>query len=133
MPDSTWKKKRFNLNWYPAYSYSELPKGYHIDSVPQHWRALLQRVTPAEKGIPYAKNFYINNVKITNAQKAFEINGLQKSQIENFNLTNSLITDNVLSEMVLAKNWKYKNFEISISQKIDPKKIGGIENEERLK
>jgi len=86
--DSVRNAYQFNLNWYPAYSYSELPKGYHIDSVPQHWRALLQRVTPAEKGIPYAKNFYINNVKITNAQKAFEINGLEKSQIKNFNFTN---------------------------------------------
>jgi polygalacturonase len=131
--DSVRNAYQFNLNWYPAYSYSELPKGYHIDSVPQHWRALLQRVTPAEKGIPYAKNFYISNVKITNAQKAFEINGLEKSQIENFNFINSLVTANVLGEMVFAKNWKYKNFEISISQKIDPKKIGGIENEERLK
>jgi polygalacturonase len=131
--DSVRNAYQFNLNWYPAYSYSELPKGYHIDSVPQHWRALLQRVTPPEKGIPYAKNFYINNVKITNAQKAFEINGLEKSQIENFNFINSMVTANVLGEMVFAKNWKYKNFEISISQKIDPKKIGGIENEERLK
>ena len=131
--DSVRNAYQFNLNWYPAYSYSELPKGYHIDSVPQHWRALLQRVTPAEKGIPYAKNFYISNVKITNAQKAFEINGLEKSQIENFNFTNSIVTANVLGEMVFAKNWKYKNFEISISQKIEPKKIGGIENEERLK
>jgi hypothetical protein len=67
--DSVRNAYQFNLNWYPAYSYSELPKGYNIDSVPQHWRALVQKVTPPEKGIPYTRNFYINNVKITNAQK----------------------------------------------------------------
>jgi polygalacturonase len=80
--DSVRNAYQFNLNWYPAYSYSELPKGYNIDSVPQHWRALVQKVTPPEKGIPYAKNFYISNVKITNAQKVFEVSGLENSLIE---------------------------------------------------
>jgi len=132
--DSIRTAYQFNLNWYPAYSYSELPKGYNIDSVPQHWRALVQKVTPPEKGIPYAKNFYISNVKITNAQKAFEVNGLENSQIENFNFTNSSVTAAVLGEMVFTKNWGYKNFTTSISQKPDEKKkTEGIEATERLK
>jgi polygalacturonase len=132
--DSIRTAYQFNLNWYPAYSYSELPKGYNIDSVPQHWSALLQRVTPAEKGIPFTKNFYISNVKITNAQKAFEVNGLPQSQIENFNFTNSSVSAAVLGEMIFAKNWTYKNFEISITQKAEEKKkAGGIEEQERLK
>jgi len=132
--DSIRNAYQFNLNWYPAYSYSELPKGYNIDSVPQHWRALVQKVTPPEKGIPYTKNFYINNVKITNAQKAFEVNGLVNSQIENFNFINSSVTAAVLGEMVFAKNWVYKNFNVSISQKPEEKKkTGGIEQTERLK
>jgi polygalacturonase len=132
--DSVRNAYQFNLNWYPAYSYSELPKGYNIDSVPQHWRALVQKVTPVEKGIPYTKNFYINNVKITNAQKAFEVNGLINSQIENFSFTNSSVTAAVLGEMIFAKNWSYKNFNISISQKPEEKKrTGGIEEQERLK
>ena len=132
--DSVRNAYQFNLNWYPAYSYSELPKGYNIDSVPQHWRALVQKVTPPEKGIPYTRNFYINNVKITNAQKAFEVNGLVNSQIENFNFTNSSVTAAVLGEMVFAKNWIYKNFNVSISQKPEEKKkTGGIEETERLK
>src|SRR5688572_8853265 len=132
--DSVRNAYQFNLNWYPAYSYSELPKGYHIDSVPQHWRALLQKVTPAEKGIPYTKDFYIENVKITNAYKAFEVNGLVNSQIENFNFTNSSISSAVLGEMIYAKNWKYKDFDISVSQKPEEKKkIAGVAEEERLK
>jgi polygalacturonase len=132
--DSIRNAYQFNLNWYPAYSYSELPKGYNIDSVPQHWRALVQKVDPPEKGIPHTKNFYINNVTITNAQKAFEVNGLENSQIENFNFTNSSVTAAALGEMIFAKNWSYKNFNISISQKPEEKKkTAGIEEEERLK
>ncbi|HEX6846940.1 MAG TPA: glycoside hydrolase family 28 protein [Chitinophagaceae bacterium] len=132
--DSVRNAYQFNLNWYPAYSYSELPKGYHIDSVPQHWRALVQKVTPAEKGIPYTRNFYINNVKITNAQKAFEVNGLENSQIENFHFTNSSVSAAALGEMIFAKNWTYQNFTTSISQKQEEKKkVAGIEEQERLK
>jgi hypothetical protein len=40
----------------------------------------------------------------------------------------------VLGEMVFAKNWVYKNFNVSISQKPEEKKkTGGIEETERLK
>ncbi len=67
--DSIRNAFQFNLNWYPAYSYSTLPEGYHYDSIPDHWKALLQKVTPTEKGIPVARNFYIRDVKITHAQK----------------------------------------------------------------
>jgi polygalacturonase len=132
--DSVRNAYQFNLNWYPAYSYSELPKGYNIDSVPQHWRALVQKVTPAEKGIPYTRNFYIHNVKITNAQKAFEVNGLPQSPIENFNFTNSFVSAAVLGDMVYASKWNYKKFELSISQKPEEKKkTAGIAEDERLK
>ena len=132
--DSIRTAYQFNLNWYPAYSYSELPKGYNIDSVPQHWRALVQKVSPPEKGIPYARDFYISNVKMANVQKAFEVTGLENSQIGNFNFINSSVMAAVLGEMVFAKNWSYKNFTISVSQKQEEKKkIAGIEEQERLK
>jgi polygalacturonase len=87
---------QFNLNWYPAYSYSELPKGYVYDSVPAHWKALLQGVTPVEKGIPAARNFYISNIKATNAKNAFVASGLEQSTLKNFNFSNSIIEDEVL-------------------------------------
>src|SRR5690606_33455882 len=31
---------QFNLNWYPAYSYSTLPPGYSYDNIPAHWKAM---------------------------------------------------------------------------------------------
>ncbi len=130
--DSIRTAYQFNLNWYPAYSYSELPEGYNYDSVPQHWKALLQRVTPAEKGIPFARNFYINNVTITNAQKAFEVNGLSQSQIENFYFSNSTISSKTLGTMEFAKNWSFKNLILDISKAEEKKKLPK-EEEERLK
>ncbi|MEI9944666.1 MAG: glycosyl hydrolase family 28 protein [Chitinophagaceae bacterium] len=132
--DSVRNAYQFNLNWYPAYSYSELPKGYNYDSIPQHWKALLQRVTPAEKGIPYARNFYINNVKITNAQKAFEVAGLPQSKIGNFNFTNCYVAAAVLGTMEFTEGWSFNDMKLDISNKTEEKKAAGaIEEQERLK
>ncbi len=132
--DSVRNAYQFNLNWYPAYSYSELPKGYTMETIPPHWKSMLQKVTPAERGIPYAKNFYIQNVKITNAQKGFEVNGLVNSQIENFQFLNSYLSAATLGTMEFAKGWKFTNTIIEITKPVEKKKTAaGIEEEERLK
>lgn len=132
--DSIRTAYQFNLNWYPAYSYSELPKGYNYDSLPQHWKALLKKVTPPEKGIPYSRNFYIENVKITNAQKAFEVNGLPQSFFENFHFTNSSVAAKDLGTMEYTKGWTFKNFDLSVSAKEEEKKKTiSLQEQERLK
>jgi polygalacturonase len=133
--DSVRNAYQFNLNWYPAYSYSELPKGYTMENIPPHWKAMLQKVTPVERGTPYARNFYINNVKISNAQKAFEVNGLPQSLIGNFNFTNSYISAQTIGTMEYTKAWKFINTTMEISNKPAEKKKEptGIEEQERLK
>jgi polygalacturonase len=131
--DSIRNAYQFNLNWYPAYSYSELPKGYNYDSIPQHWKAMLQKVTPAEKGIPHSQNFYIDNVKITNAQKAFEVNGLPQSLFAHFHFTNSSLSAQILGTMEFTKGWEFRNFQLNISQKQEEKKKTAVEEQERLK
>ena len=126
---------QFNLNWYPAYSYSELPKGYVYDSVPAHWKAMLQKVTPAEKGIPHAKDFYINNIKAANAKNAFVASGLEQSTLKNFVFANSTISAEILGTMELTEGWKFNNLKLDIKKKIEKEvtKPEGIEHEERLK
>ncbi len=126
---------QFNLNWYPAYSYSELPKGYVYDSIPPHWKAMLQKVTPAERGIPAARNFYISNIHAANAKNAFVAAGLDKSILTNFNFTNCIIQAEVLGTMEWTSRWNFKNVEIKIKQKpVQPApKTSGKETEERLK
>jgi hypothetical protein len=126
---------QFNLNWYPAYSYSELPKGYSYDSIPAHWKAMLQKVTPAERGIPYAKNFYISNIRATHAKNAFVAAGLDKSILTNFNFANCIISAEVLGTMEWTGKWSFKNVELKTTQKpVQPApKTAGKESEERLK
>jgi polygalacturonase len=132
--DSVKNVFQYNLNWYPAYSYSELPKGYTYETIPAHWKSMLQKVTPVEKGIPHAKNFYIDNIIATNSGKAFEANGLEQSVLSNFVYNNCTISSVLLGTMEFAKDWKFNNVKYStVRKKAESKKEEGIENAERLK
>jgi len=131
--DSVRNVFQFNLNWYPAYSYSELPKGYVYDSIPAHWKSMLQKVTPPERGIPAAKNFYISNITATHAKIVFDAVGYPQSTLKNFVFTNSTVSASVLGTMEYIEGWKYNNFTLSINKNVPPPKVTGIENEERLK
>ncbi len=115
--DSTKNIFQFNLNWYPAYSYSELPKGYNIDSVPQHWKAMLNRVEPASKGIPTARNIFVNNIKATNSNKIFEVAGLEQSALTNFNFSNSYCTAFTIGTLDYTENWNFNNFKMAVTKK----------------
>jgi polygalacturonase len=131
--DSVNNAFQFNLNWYPEYSYSTLPKGYVYDSVPAHWKAMLNKVEPAEKGIPYAKDIFINNVMVTNAKAALVATGYEKSLLTNFVFTNSNITAETVGELEFTKEWKFEDFNISVTKKKPDQKQGSKESDERLK
>lgn len=132
--DSVNNAYQFNLNWYPAYSYSELPKGYSYDSVPQHWKALLQKVTPAERGIPHAKDIYVSNVVATNIQNAFVGNGYAQSLLENFVFNNCTIKANNIGLLEYTKGWKFNNTILDVDTKsVSKKEEGATEKNERLK
>lgn len=132
--DSVRNAYQFNLNWYPSYSYSKLPDGYTWETVPAHWKTMLEKVTPESKGTPYAKSIFIRNVRITNAEKAFEINGLPQSRISGVRFRNALITAQTLGAMEYAENWDLSGLRLSVSNKpAEIKKITTIAEEERLK
>jgi len=131
--DSITNAFQFNLNWYPEYSYSTLPKGYVYDSIPEHWKAMLHRVEPAEKGIPHAKDIFINNVKVTNAKAALVATGYDKSLLTNFVFKNSDIGAETIGEMEYTRNWKFENFNVSITKKKSVAKADSKESDERLK
>ena len=130
--DSIRNAYQFNLNWYPAYSYSELPAGYTYETIPAHWKSMLQKVEPAERGIPAAKGFYIQNVKVTNAQKAFDVVGLSNSIISDFHFTNSYVQAQQLGSLEYTSGWIFENFKLDMSAKQADQKQVGKEEKERL-
>jgi polygalacturonase len=114
--DSVKNAFQFNLNWYPAYSYSELPKGYNYDSIPAHWKAMLQKVVPAEKGIARVKDMYIRNIKATNSQNVFGASGLPQSYLTHFEFTNVKISSAAMGTMEFTKDWRFNNFIVDIEK-----------------
>lgn len=98
-----------NMNWNPAYSYSKMPEGYSEKTLPPHWKKLLTKVIPAEKGIPVFKDIYISNVNITGAKKAINANGLESSKLINFHLDNVHVTAESAGIIDQATGWKFKN------------------------
>jgi polygalacturonase len=130
--DSVKNVFQYNLNWNPSYSYSELPEGYDISKVPAHWRAMLQKVEPAEKGIPHAKDVFIDNIRATHAQSIFGATGLESSYLTNFVYGNSRLSGNVLGLLEYTRDWIFKDVSISVEKKAAPAKPVSKEVSERL-
>jgi polygalacturonase len=105
--DSVGNVFNFTMNWNPSYSYSTLPAGYNYDSIPEHWKKLLHKVEPAEKGIPHFKDIYVSDVTVTHARKAITATGLKESLLNNFNFTNVNITAANAGEINFSQNWKF--------------------------
>jgi polygalacturonase len=106
--DSVGTAINFTMNWNPAYSYSALPAGYVYDSVPAHWKTLLQKVTP-EQGLPHFNNVFISNVVVTNAKQGINAVGLKESLLENFTYNNVSIRSATAGVIDFAANWKITN------------------------
>lgn len=109
-----------NLNWNPAYSYSELPAEYNYDSIPHHWKVMLEKVDEV-KGMPTFRNVYFNNVTATGSKTAIIVNATEKSTIDNFHLTNVHIEAEEPGYMKYAKDWVLDNVSIKATngEKID--------------
>jgi len=101
-----------NMNWNPTYSYSTLPEGYKEETLPAHWKKLLTKVTPAEKGIPTFKDIYISNINIESAKRAVNATGLSASVLENFNLKDVSVNAAAAGQIDFAKGWNFKNVNI---------------------
>lgn len=103
---------QITMNWNPSYSYSKLPNGYNIDSIPEHWKKILHQVEPAEKGMPHFKDIYISNVKVTGAKKAINAIGLEESAMQHFHFNNVNIDAATAGDVKFAQGWEWKKSQI---------------------
>jgi len=111
---------QINMNWNPAYSYSKLPDGYNEATVPAHWKKLLAKVEPAEKGIPVFKDVFISNIHIKGAKVAINANGLEQSKLSGYHLKNVTVTAEKAGLIDHAKGWEFKNVKITADDQGKP-------------
>jgi polygalacturonase len=103
--DSVGTAFQFTMNWNPTYSYSSLPTGYNAETVPEHWKVMLRKVEPEEKGIPHFKNIYVSNVTVKTANTAINAAGLQQSLLENFVFKKVSINTATAGAVAFSKGW----------------------------
>ncbi|GAB3537654.1 glycosyl hydrolase family 28 protein [Pontibacter brevis] len=101
-----------SMNWNPSYSYSTLPEGYSYESIPQHWKTMLQKVEPEERGIPKFKDVYISDIRVKDAKKALSAAGIPQSSVENFHLNGIEIEAATAGEIAYAKDWTFDDVDI---------------------
>jgi polygalacturonase len=104
---------QITMNWNPSYSYSKLPEGYSMDNIPEHWKKLLHKVEPAEKGIPTFRDIYVSNVTVTGAKKVVNAIGLKESTMLNFNFDNVKVEAAVAGDINFGQNWHWNNSQIT--------------------
>lgn len=105
--DSVGNAFHFTMNWNPSYSYSRLPDNIHPDSIPSHWKTMLKKVEPAEKGIPHFRNIYISNIKASGVKRIISAKGMPESPLENFHFTDVHIEGNTKGEIEFDKGWQF--------------------------
>ncbi|HSC55108.1 MAG TPA: glycosyl hydrolase family 28 protein [Phnomibacter sp.] len=110
--DSVKNVFHFTMNWNPTYSYSKLPAGYNADSIPPHWKVMLNKVEPAEKGIPHFKNVTMQNIVVTNAVKFIAAEGLPQSTLDNFIFHDIKVQAATKGNVQQAKAWQFNNVTI---------------------
>lgn len=105
-----------DINWNPAYSYSSLPEGYNYDDLPAHWKVMLEKVEPEEKGIPHFKNIFISNIKAEDAETAIDAVGLENSHLEDFNFANVEISARKGGRISYGEDWSMRNVRITTGE-----------------
>ena len=126
--DSVGNAFMYTMNWNPSYSYSKLPDGYTYETLPKHWKVMLTKVEPEEKGIPHFRDIHISNVVVKHARKAINASGLDKSFLENFHFDNVDITATNAGEINFAKDWTWNDVNIRTSDKsrVEVKNSSGL-------
>lgn len=104
---------QITMNWNPSYSYSKLPDDYNEATLPDHWKKILHKVEPAEKGIPHFKDVYISNIIVTGARKAINAIGLKESTMKNFHFDQVNIASGTAGDIQFAQAWEWKNSKIT--------------------
>ncbi|WP_297091783.1 glycoside hydrolase family 28 protein [uncultured Draconibacterium sp.] len=102
----------FELNWYPEYSYCNIPESIPEEEIKDRWRVLSQRVEPEEKGIPEFRNIKLSNIVVEKAKRAFYANAYPEKPIHNIHWENVLVEAEESGKLSYASDWTMKNVQL---------------------
>lgn len=100
-----------DLNWLPAYNDKRLPAGYVYDSLPPHWKSMLEEVPP-HLAMPKFRNVFFEDVTAEKARIGLTVQGLEGSTVDEFHMKNVTLQAETAGFMKYAKNWDFDNVRI---------------------
>lgn len=100
------------VNWNPSHSYCTLPQGYTHQTLPPHWKILLQKVEPPERGIPEIKDVHVSRLQASRARRAISASGMRTSVLKDFILKDVHIEAETAGQIMFAKGWRFDNVSI---------------------
>lgn len=100
-----------SVNWNPTYSYSTLPEEYSGKELPEHWKKMLEQVSP-EKGTPYFNDIFLSDFKVTNSRTLMRVSGCEESLMKNFSFRNIDAQVEETGEITHARDWTFSNMNI---------------------
>ncbi len=100
---------RFDLNWFPEYSYPKIPDDIPQEEITDRWRLLTQKVEPPEIGIPEFRNIFISDITVKNSIVGIFCIAFEEKFIHNVMWENVIIEAQKPGKLVYARDWMMKN------------------------
>lgn len=104
--DSVGKMFEFNLDWFPDFSYPEIPDT--LKNVPDFWKVIAEKV-PEDKALPHFRDIHISNVTGKNGSKIFDVFAYPEAPLEDFTFKKVRVSGKMLGEIDHIKNWQFEN------------------------
>ena len=118
---------KFELNWYPSYSYPTIPESIPESEYKEHWRTMTIKVEPPERGIPEFRNITFANIAVRNAGTGIYVNAYPEKPMRNMLWKNITIEADKPGEITCAKDWVMENVTLLIPSN-DAIKLNQVEN-----
>lgn len=117
---------RFELNWFPAFSYAVIPEEYK-DEIPKNWLKSLEPVPP-ELGLPTFRNISISDVTIRDCYAALYLEGLPELHAYNVTLKDIDAQSEIAGVIRYMDNLHLKNVKIQAKDGNNEPEITESEN-----
>ena len=109
---------RVNLNWYPNYSYAQIPAG--LTDIPDYWRALATPV-PREQGIPRIRDVRMSDIKAVGGKIGFEAAAYEEAPLRDFTFDRLDWDVREAGTIANAADWRFRDCNIDTLDGTGPK------------
>ena len=107
--DSVDSPFKFELNWYPSFSYPVIPDSIPKSEYKSYWITMTTPVEPPERGIPEFRNITLENISVKNGGTGLYVNAYPEKPMSNMLWKNITIEAQKSGEITCAKDWVMEN------------------------